>query len=39
MKRVLNDFRPFLGPFCAGTGQKLLAGAALQRWQASKPRS
>lgn len=29
MKRVLNDFRPFLGLFCAGTGQKLLAGAAL----------
>ncbi|WP_236937875.1 hypothetical protein [Frigidibacter mobilis] len=29
MKRVLNDFRPFLGLFCAGTGRKLLGGAAL----------
>ncbi|MCB5412126.1 amino acid ABC transporter ATP-binding/permease protein [Pseudogemmobacter faecipullorum] len=29
MKRVLNDFRPFLGLFCASTGRKLLGGAAL----------
>lgn len=29
MKRVLNDFRPFLGLFRAGTGRKLLGGAAL----------
>nr|WP_010398587.1 ATP-binding cassette domain-containing protein [Paracoccus sp. TRP] len=29
MKRVLNDFRPFLGLFRAGIGRKLLGGAAL----------
>ncbi|KGJ05207.1 ATP-binding cassette, subfamily C, CydC [Paracoccus halophilus] len=29
MKRILSDFRPFLGLMRAGTGRELLAGAAL----------